>query len=66
MGVLSINEINKHFVENRYMLNVIHHPEKWQDLSIPNLPDPVKIKFDGDIKENMKPSIKKKKGLYMR
>lgn len=65
MGVLSIDEINNHFVENRYMLNVIHHPEMWQSLSISNLPNPVKIKFDGDIKNNMDSSIKTKKGLYM-
>lgn len=65
MEVLSIDEINNHFVENRYMLNVIHHPEMWQSLSISNLPNPVKIKFDGDIKNNMDSSIKTKKGLYM-
>lgn len=65
MAVLSVEEINNHFVENRYMLNVLHDPEKWNSLNLPYLPNPIKLKFDEDIKENMNSEIKTKKGLYM-
>ena len=65
MAVLSVQEINNHFIDNRYLLNVIHQPDLWNSLNIPRLPIPTKVKFDEDIKTNMPQAIKNNKGLYM-
>lgn len=65
MEVLCVQEINDHFVDNRYLLNLIHQPESWNALNIPTLPPPTKIKFDENIKVNMPQIIRNNKGLYM-
>jgi hypothetical protein len=67
MPVLNVSDINNHFVENRYLLNVIHHPDFWQSLNLPltPLPPPTKVKFDENIKINMPASIRQNKGIYM-
>lgn len=58
MAVLNVQEINNHFVDNRYLLNVLHQPDLWNTLNIPQLPQPTKVKFDEDIKVNMPQTIK--------
>lgn len=65
MAVLSVQDINNNFVENRYLLNVIHQPALWNSLNIPSLPQPIKVKFDEHIKNNIPLGIRNNKGLYM-
>jgi hypothetical protein len=65
MSVLSIEEINNSFPDNRYMLNVIHNPNLWSEIDIDTLPNPEKVKFDENIKSNIPLNIKDEKGIYM-
>ena len=65
MAVLSIQEINNNFPDNRYMLNVIHNPNLWTQINVSNLPIPIKVKFDENIKVNIPNNIKNHKGIYM-
>lgn len=65
MGVLSIEQINNSFPDNRYMLNVIHNPNLWAEIDIATLPSPEKVKFDENIRTNMPIDIKDDKGIYM-
>src|SRR5450631_2195142 len=66
MAVLTIEEINTSFPDNRYMLNVIHNPNLWKEINLTSpLPIPIKVKFDVNIKSNMPTNIRDEKGIYM-
>lgn len=65
MPVLTLEEINNSFPDNRYLLNVIHNPNLWNELNIPKLPNPTRVKFDENIKANMPLLIRDEKGIYM-
>ncbi|MBK6338774.1 MAG: hypothetical protein IPF63_04025 [Bacteroidetes bacterium] len=65
MPVLSVEAINNHFVENRYLLNVIHNPNSWSTLAMNALPAPIRIRFDENIKTNMPAALRNNKGIYM-
>jgi hypothetical protein len=65
MGVLSIEQINNSFPDNRYMLNVIYNPNLWTEINISKLPNPTKVKFDENIKISIPTDIKDEKGIYM-
>lgn len=65
MSVLSLDDINSNFPDNRYKLPVIHNPDKWKKISIPILPNPIKVKFDLNIITSIPTSIADSKGIYM-
>lgn len=48
-----------------HRLQVVHNPNWWSEIKNHNLPEPVKIKFGDDIRDNMPRHIHNGKGLYM-
>lgn len=44
---------------------VLHDPSKWSGLQNFNLPNPIKMKFDVNIRQNMSQVIHDAKGIYM-
>ncbi len=48
-----------------YRLMVVHNPDWWSEINDYNLPQPVKIKFDNAVRDNMPDYIHTGKGIYM-
>lgn len=65
MPVLSLDDINNNFPDNRYMLKVVHNPNLWNKISVPPLPTPIRVKFDDGILTSIPSSIANDKGIYM-
>ncbi len=65
MPVLTLDEINNSFPEKTYKLPVIHNPYWWTELDSITLPNPIRVEFNENIKENIPEDIKNNKGIYM-
>ncbi|WP_405202111.1 hypothetical protein [Dokdonia sp. LLG6352-1] len=48
-----------------HRLQVVHNPEWWSEINNHNLPEPVKIEFNENVRENMPENIHFGKGIYM-
>jgi len=48
-----------------HRLQVVHNPDWWSEILNYNLPDPVKLQFSLDVRENMPDNIHFGKGIYM-
>jgi hypothetical protein len=48
-----------------HRMSIMHNPAWWVQLQNFNLPNPVKLIFDENIRTNMPPGIRNGKGIYM-
>ncbi|EDP97375.1 hypothetical protein U8527_03450 [Kordia algicida OT-1] len=66
MPALSLDELNSVNPEKIYDLPLTMNIDLWNRFNLPIvLPNPVKIAFDENIRENLPRNIKNKKGIYM-
>ncbi len=65
-GVLSLSELNGVNPEKVYQLQEVLNPNLWDSINLASpLPSPIRLKFDENIRTNLDPNLKNKKGIYM-